>query len=81
MIEELQISVSEFKAKALKYFEKIGKGGRPVIVTKHGKPLVRVLPFSGGSQKSYKPGMLKHTLLYEEDVISPLGAGLWEATK
>lgn len=81
MSQELKISVSAFKAKALHLFEEIGKQNKSIIVTKHGKPMAKVIPFGKGLKKSYKPGGLENTLLHEEDIVSPLGAELWEASK
>ena len=81
MSQELKISVSAFKSKALNLFEEVGKGQKSVIVTKHGKPLARVIPFNKGLKKSYKAGGLQNTLLFEGDIVSPLGADMWEAAR
>lgn len=81
MPQELKISVSAFKIRALRLFEEVGRGNKSVVVTKHGKPLAKVIPFGKGFQKFYKPGLLKNTLLHEGDIVSPLGAGLWQAAK
>ena len=42
---DLQVSKSQFKAKALEYFRQVEAGGKPVIVTDHGKPKLEIRPY------------------------------------
>lgn len=74
-----QMSVSEFKAKALGVFKQIAKG-HALIITKRGRPIAKVIPY-GEHQPSNTPGRLAGTLLYEGDVVSPLGADIWDAAR
>lgn len=37
-----EIKASEFKAKCLKLIDEVAETGEPIVVTKHGKPVVRV---------------------------------------
>lgn len=74
------ISVSEFKAHALGIFEEIFQKGRSVVVTKFGKPLAKVIPFAA-TGKNPVPGKLAGTILYEGDIVSPLGPDLWDAAR
>lgn len=74
------VSVSEFKAQALGIFDDISKTGRVVTVTKHGKPLAKILPLKDQQQRPV-PGKLAGTILYEGDIVSPLGADMWQAAK
>jgi prevent-host-death family protein len=39
-----QIAAAEFKAKCLQIMDRVAKDGRAVIVTKRGKPVVRIVP-------------------------------------
>lgn len=39
-----QMRASAFKARCLKIMNEIQATGEPVIVTKHGKPVVKVIP-------------------------------------
>lgn len=80
-LKEDLVSVSEFKAKALGIFDDISKTGRVVTVTKHGRPLAKVLPFPESKVERPVPGKLAGTILYEGDIVSPLGAGIWHAAK
>ena len=38
------LAVSEFKARCLEVLETLRRGGRDLVVTKHGQPIVRVVP-------------------------------------
>lgn len=39
-----QIPAGEFKAQCLAIMDRVSKSGEPVIVTKHGKPVVKLVP-------------------------------------
>ncbi len=39
------MAIGEFKAKCLAVMAEVNSTGQPVLVTKRGKPLARVLPF------------------------------------
>ena len=72
------ISVSKFKAQALREFIRVAATREGIIVTRRGKPVAQVLPYQA---ESPKPGVLAHTLVHEGDIVSPLGAGMWEANR
>ena len=73
-------SVSEFKAKSLGLLERVAKNNESITVTKRGKPIAKVIPFTA-SRGRPEPGRLKDALLSEEDVVTPLGARLWKASE
>ena len=63
--------ISEFKAKALSIMEEVAKYGEPVLVTKRGKPLAKVLPADSESTKNLM-GTLARTVIYmADDIITP----------
>ena len=70
--------ISQFKSHALRIISQIAENHEPMIITKRGKPLARILPYEE-TPSSPKPGRLAHTLVFEEDIISPLGEDIWEA--
>lgn len=74
------MSVSEFKTHALATIDRVARSKEGVVITKRGKPLVHVIPFQG-SRADGGPGKLAHTLVFEKDIVSPLGAGAWEACR
>ncbi len=76
----LELSVSEFKAKALGILDRVARTGEAVVVTKRGKAIVKVIPFPEDVEPLV-PGKLKGTVLEEGDIVSPLGADLWDAAR
>jgi antitoxin (DNA-binding transcriptional repressor) of toxin-antitoxin stability system len=74
------ITVTEFKAKALRLMEEIARTGEVTVVTKRGSPLVEVRRAAARSGTA-TAGRLAHTLVFEGDIVSPLGAGAWESAR
>lgn len=70
--------VTEFKSKALKVLSDLAREREPIIITKRGKPLAEVVPYTESGQSA---GQLAETLVYEKDVLTPLGAEMWSAGK
>jgi prevent-host-death family protein len=73
------ISVSEFKAKALSILDHVSRTGEEVILTKRGKPIAKVCAY--GDLERPVLGGLEGTILYEGDIVSPLGEGDWDAAR
>ena len=71
------MAISEFKTHALKIIDQLSKNHETIIVTKRGKPLAKLLPYED-TQDSIKPGQLAETLIFEDDIITPLGEDMWE---
>lgn len=39
-----KIAAAQFKSQCLAVMEQVAESGRPVVVTKHGKPVVQITP-------------------------------------
>jgi prevent-host-death family protein len=74
------MSISEFKAHALRVIEKIAQTREELTITKRGKPIAQVIPYQEQMSKP-KPGKLSQYLVFEKDIVTPLGEGLWEASR
>ena len=74
------MSISSFKAHALQVIEAVAETREHLIITKRGKPLAQVIPYQGGKSKP-KPGKLSVYLVFEKDIISPLGGEMWEVSR
>jgi len=74
------MTISQFKAYALKVIDQVAKTKECVVITKRGKPLAQVIPFVDSKEKNI-PGQLADTLIFEKDIVSPLGEDIWEACK
>jgi prevent-host-death family protein len=74
------MAISEFKAHSLQVLDRVARTKETVVVTKRGKPLVEVVPFRH-SDETPSPGRLSHMLVFEKDIVSPLGDSIWNACK
>ena len=73
------ISKSKFKPHALKYFRQIEKSGKELIITDHGKPTLKIVPFSEDPLEALKT--LRNSVIKYEDPTGPVGLEDWEALK
>ena len=74
------MSISEFKAHALRVIEKIARTREHLTITKRGKPIAQVIPYQEQSSKP-QAGRLSQYLVFEKDIVSPLGEEIWESSK
>ncbi len=72
------MTVTEFKAQALKAIAEVSDSREKLVVTKWGAPVVQVVPYSVDVTDA-KPGKLSHMFDFEEDIVSPLGAEMWSS--
>lgn len=72
------MAISEFKKHSLRVLAQVAKSKEPVVVTKRGKPLAEVIPFCGFDEMP-TPGKLSETLVFEKDIVSPIGESPWSA--
>ncbi len=73
------MAVSEFKAQALRALDEVAKSKESILVTKRGKPLAMVVPLD--EREESQPGKLADALVFEEDIVSPLGEEMWEVCR
>ena len=67
-----QIAAGEFKAKCLKLMDEVQSSKIPLIVTKHGKPMVTILPFAEEA-KVFPFGYMKGRMAITGDIVGPIG--------
>jgi prevent-host-death family protein len=65
------IAVREFEAKCISLVEEVAATGEPVILTKAGEPIAKLVPF-----KASRP--LIGSVVWEGDIVSPIGE-TWDA--
>lgn len=68
------IPAAEFKTHCLALLNEVAEHHETVIVTKHGRPVARVLPYTTDSTHN----LLKDSILFETDLISPIDE-TWDA--
>ena len=73
------IAAGKFKAQCLKIMDDVHKHHREVIVTKYGKPIIKLVGITTTARESLF-GALKDSVLVKGDIISPLGES-WDVQK
>jgi len=73
---ERQMAAGEFKAKCLRIMDEVQRTGRPLTVTKRGKPVIKVVPIDAGKTKKKDDFFGRLTGVIEivgdpEDLIRP----------
>jgi len=76
---ENMISKSEFKPKALHYFRIVQKSGKELIVSDHGKPVIRIVPYKDNSLDLL--ASLRNTVQRYLDPTEPVDLDKWENLK
>jgi prevent-host-death family protein len=64
-----------FKAKCLKLLDEVAETREPIVITKFGKPVAKLLPME--AEREQLRGAMRGTVLWEGDIISPLGEDAW----
>jgi prevent-host-death family protein len=71
-----RISAALFKATCLKVLDEVARTRTPVVVTKRGKPVAKLVPADEKAPELF--GFLRGTGTIKGDIISPL-EDKWEA--
>lgn len=66
-----QIAISKFKATCLAVLEDVRRTGKPIRVTRFGKPVADVVPPAESALQPRKLGAMKGTGRIVGDIISP----------
>ena len=74
------MTITHFKTYALKVIDEVSKSQEGVVITRRGSPLAELVPFRTNKKKLI-PGKLAGTVLFEKDIVSPLGEKIWEAAR
>lgn len=75
----VQVSKSQFKARALEFFRQVEASGEPVVVTDHGEPKLEVRPYKPLARSPLE--VLRGSLLRYDQPLEPVGEDDWEAAK
>jgi antitoxin (DNA-binding transcriptional repressor) of toxin-antitoxin stability system len=73
------ISKSQFKPKALQYFREIQKTGHEIIISDHGKPVLKISPFRENTQTVLAE--LRNSVLRYDDPLESVAEGDWDVLK
>lgn len=67
----MNISAAEFKAKCLKLIDEVATTHEPLVITKRGKPLAKLVPIEN---ENLQPmfGYMKGTITIAGDIVAPI---------
>jgi prevent-host-death family protein len=73
----MKMSAAEFKAKCLKIMDQVNSFHHEIVITKHGKPIAKLVPYSVKPSQSLF-GYLKNSVTIKDDITKPIDAK-WNA--
>jgi prevent-host-death family protein len=71
-----KIAAAQFKAQCLAVMDHVSQSGSPVVITKHGKPVVKLVPASEGEDEIF--GALAGIARVTGDIEKTVPASDWE---
>lgn len=73
-----KIAAGEFKAKCLQLMDEVNDTHVPIIITKHGVPIAKLVPIENESIHLF--GLQQNSVVIKGDIISPIEED-WDANK
>ena len=79
----MEVPAGKFKATCLKLMDRVAATGEPLVITKRGKPLVKLVPVREAEDRPDSGvGSMKGTILYlapDDELFSPAKGVRWNA--
>ena len=72
----MNIPAAIFKAECLKLMDEVARTGRPVVITKHGKPVAQLGPVPPDAESLF--GYMRNTVKIRGDIVAATGEA-WSA--
>lgn len=72
------VPAAKFKNQCLAVLDEVQRTRRPVVVTRHGKPVAQIGPVMSAGARGNNP--IKGSIEYEGDLIAPI-EGAWDALR
>jgi prevent-host-death family protein len=76
MTKAREMAAGEFKAKCLQLMDQVQNSKTPILITKRGKPVAKLVPVDGEANNFF--GCMKGSLRIVGDIVSPIDVD-WEA--
>ena len=74
------MAISKFKATCLAVLERVRRTGRPVLITRRGRPIAEVIPLRPPVRESAWLGSMATHATITGDIVEPVaGTDEWEA--
>jgi prevent-host-death family protein len=74
----MKISKSELKPKLFSYLRKVSETGRELVITEHGKPVLKIVPIS--ESEANPLSMLQGMVEFYDKPLEPIGI-VWKAAE
>ena len=71
------VSKSRFKAKALEYFREVEGSGGEIVITDHGRPVLKLVRYRADAEAP--ESSLRDTVLRYDDPTLPVAEEEWES--
>ena len=75
MAEANQVTAAEFKAKCLRLMDEVAKDRTPLVITKRGKPVAKLVPVDDQPIEPF--GCMAGTVKILGDIVSPVDEDEW----
>ncbi|HVT61350.1 MAG TPA: type II toxin-antitoxin system prevent-host-death family antitoxin [Thermoanaerobaculia bacterium] len=76
-IVDSRVSKSRFKARALEYFRQVERTGKELVITDHGKPVLKIAPYAPDPTAALSA--LRGSVIRYDDPTEPVGLEDWES--
>ena len=74
------IAAGAFKARCLRVMDEVQRRRQPVVITKRGKPVAKLVPVDGPGDRVF--GALRGKIEIRGDIVAPvLSPDAWDALK
>ena len=70
------IPAGEFKAKCLKIMDEVQASNQPIVITKHGKAVAKLVPIENTFAESF--GCMQGMISINDDIVKPIDVE-WDA--
>lgn len=74
---EARIGAGDFKAKCLQLLDDVARRREPLVITKRGKPVARLVPIP---PETGLFGALAGSVVHETDIVAPIDAE-WDSAR
>jgi prevent-host-death family protein len=75
-----EVPAGEFKARCLKLMDEVRATRRPIVITKRGKPVAKLVPVEDSASRHEIFGCMKGTVTIHGDIIGPVDVD-WHAER
>ena len=75
MTIDREIAAGEFKAKCLKLMDEVAVQRTPIVITKRGKPIARLVPVDEAPVELF--GRMAGTIKIVGDIVGPIDDLVW----